>query len=351
MIKNIAIVKDFGSLGAAAAKTAPSKRALIVTHANLRRLYGPAVQKSLARAGIGSQFCVIPVGEKAKNLKTVEGIYHACLKAGIDRGACLIALGGGVAGDIGGFAAATYLRGIPLIQVPTTLLAMVDSSIGGKTGVDLKEAKNYVGAFHQPQLVWINLETLKTLPQKEFANGMAEVIKYGVIADLKLFEALEASVPIPKSPAQGVLSRVVSACAAIKTDVVERDEKETRGLREILNFGHTWGHAVETFGNYRAYSHGQAVSIGMRAAGWMAVKLGLWKKEDLTRMENLLNRAALPLKLARRLPQGPLFKILLRDKKIRQARPRFVLPVKIGKAIVKEVSREAALEGLKYVQP
>ncbi|OGR87321.1 MAG: 3-dehydroquinate synthase [Elusimicrobia bacterium RIFCSPLOWO2_01_FULL_60_11] len=351
MIDNIVIVKDFDSLGTAVAKTAPSGRALIVTHPKLKSLYGAAVKKSLSKAGIRSELHLLPEGEKTKNLGAVEGIYRACVKAGLDRGSCLIALGGGVAGDTGGFAAATYLRGIPIVQVPTTLLAMVDSSIGGKTGVDLKEAKNYVGAFHQPSLVWINLETLRTLPQKEFVNGMAEVIKYGVIANLKLFETLEASIPIPKSPVGDVLTRVVSSCAAIKSGVVGLDEKETFGLREILNFGHTWGHAMETFGNYRSYSHGQAVSIGMCAAGWMAVRLGLWKKEDLTRMENLLSCAGLPVKLARRVPEAPLFKILLRDKKIRRSRPRFVLPVKIGKVVVKEVSRGTALEGLKYVQP
>ena len=347
----ITIASDFSSLGSAAAKITPSKRALIVTHAYLKRLYGPAVQKSLSRAGVHSDFHLIAPGEKTKNLRTVEGIYRACVRSGLDRGSCLIILGGGVVGDTGGFAAATFLRGIPLIQIPTTLLAMVDSSIGGKTGVDLKEAKNYVGAFHQSSWVWINLETLKTLPQNEFVNGMAEVIKYGVIADAKLFETLEASVPIPKFPAQETLSRVIETCAALKINVVKRDEKETSGLREILNFGHTWGHAIETFGSYHTYSHGQAISIGMCAAGFMAVKLGLWKSEELTRMENLLSRAGLPVKLTRRMPSSPLFNILLRDKKIRQAQPRFILPVKIGKVIAKEVSRIQALEGLKYVQP
>ncbi|OGR84757.1 MAG: 3-dehydroquinate synthase [Elusimicrobia bacterium RIFCSPLOWO2_01_FULL_54_10] len=339
---SIAIGSDFGPLGAAVSKFAPSKTALIVTHPGLRTRFGSAVQKSLSRAGIRSQFCLIPESEKSKSLKTVEVIYRACVAARLDRGSCMIALGGGVVGDIAGFAAATYLRGISLIQAPTTLLAMVDSSIGGKTGVDLKEAKNYAGAFHQPRLVWINMATLKTLPIREIVNGMAEVIKYGVIADSKLFAALEASAP---------LSRIIPVCAAIKARVVAADETETRGLREILNFGHTWGHAFETFGNYRAYSHGQAVSIGMCAAGWMARRLGLWKSGDQARMGILLAGSGLPIKLSRRVPEKALFEILLRDKKVRQSKPRFVLPVRIGKVIVKNVSKEAALEGLKYVQP
>ena len=226
---------------------------------------------------------------------------------------------------------------------------MVDSSIGGKTGVDLPEAKNFVGAFYQPGLVWADIGTLKTLPQRELSNGMAEAVKYGVIADASLFGLLEKRMPELLDARSPVLPRVVAACAQIKADVVSEDEKETRGLREILNFGHTWGHAIETFTGYREYKHGEAISIGMCAAGRMARELGTWSEKDQGRMEQLLADARLPLKLKTRLPSKRMMEILARDKKNRSGKLRFVIPLRIGKVAVREVSPGTALKGLLYV--
>ncbi len=337
-------------LGAALSKIRKSSSALIVTHASLKKLYADPIAKSLGSSGIKTAVHMIPEGENLKTLKTAEGIYGACLNHRLDRSSWIVAVGGGVVGDVAGFAAATFLRGLPLVQVPTSLLAMVDSSIGGKTGVDLKQAKNYVGSFYQPKLVWTDVQSLKTLPEREFTNGLAEVIKYGVIKDVALFQTLETKIAgLQKDIAS--TEKIVARCAEIKAQVVSQDEKESRGIREILNFGHSWGHVFETLGKYKTYKHGEAISIGMCAAGEMAVTAGLWHKEDLTRMEDLLDHAGLPLKLARALPEKAAFDILLRDKKNFNGKPRFVLPVKIGRVVVKEISPDLALEGFKYVQP
>lgn len=346
----IAVGSSLDGFASALGKIQDGGTVLIVTHAKLKKVCGPRLERALKAGGFDPRFHLIAEGETAKSLRTLSGIYKAALKSRLDRGTCLIALGGGVVGDVAGFAAATYLRGIPLVQVPTTLLAMVDSSIGGKTGVDLPQAKNYIGAFYQPRMVWSDASFLKTLPDREFRNGLAEAVKYGVIMDESLFQTLEANMgALKRDPSS--LQDIIARCAQIKAEVVSQDEKETKGLREILNFGHTWGHAIETFGAYKTYKHGEAISIGMCAAGWMAILLGLWKNGDLTRLENLLDHAGLPVKLSRRLKEKPLFEILLRDKKNKNGKPRFVLPEKIGKVVVEEVPAEIALKGLNYVQP
>ncbi len=347
---DISVGSPLSALGHSVSKIRKSKNALIVTHPSIYKLYGPLVEKSLSSAGISPSVHLMPEGEHSKTLRSVEAIYQSCLRHKLDRSSWIVALGGGVAGDVAGFAAATYLRGIPLVQVPTTLLAMVDSSIGGKTGVDLKEAKNYVGSFYQPKLVWADIQTLKTLPEREFINGLAEVIKYGVIWDPKLFQTLEAKIRGLKNDFS-TAETIVRRCAEIKAKVVSEDEKETKGLREILNFGHTWGHVIETMGQYKIYKHGEAISIGMCAAGQMAAEEGLWSKDELTRMEDLLEHAGLPLKLLKPIPAKPAMQILARDKKNLGGRLRFVLPSKIGKMSVKEVVPELALKGLEYVQP
>lgn len=322
------------------------KCALIITNPFLKKHFGNTIHASLSRAGIESAFALISEGERSKNLKTVEKLYAECVRQKLDRTSCIVALGGGVVGDIAGFAAATYLRGIALIHVPTTLLAMVDSSIGGKTGVDLAQAKNFVGAFFQPRLVWIDPKTLETLPEREFHNGMAEVIKYGVIADRKLFELLDKKID---SMDQKTLTEVIARCAKIKADVVSRDEKETQGLREILNFGHTVGHAVETVTQYRFYKHGEAISIGMSAAGWMAEKSGMWKHAEFERLERLLLRAHLPIRLKKALSIDRLMQVLARDKKMRAGELRFVLPLRIGKVIVKKVPAAQAIQAIRHI--
>lgn len=331
-------------------KSRPPKKALLVTHSFLARRYGATVTKALRSAGMETFALTLPEGEKSKNLATLGKIYGEALRRKLDRSSVIVALGGGVIGDTAGFAAATYLRGARLIQIPTTLLAMVDSSIGGKTGVDLPAAKNSVGAFHQPSLVYIDPSVLKTLPAREFRNGMAEVIKYGVLADKALFALLEKQVSaLARSPA--ILANVIARCAAIKAGVVSRDERETKGLREILNFGHTLGHAIETVTHYERYKHGEAVAIGMCAAGFISRILNLWSEDDKDRMEDLIAAAGLPIRLAVKLPEAKILEALARDKKVSAGELRYVLPVKIGKVIVKKIPYSLALQGLKYVQP
>lgn len=327
-----------------------AKKALVVTQSFAKKYQG-AVRDSLRRAGIVATFSFIPEGEKYKNLKTVELLYEKCLKEKLDRNSCIIALGGGVVGDIAGFVAATYLRGISLIQVPTTLLAMVDSSIGGKVGVDMAEAKNYVGSIYQPTLVWIDESLLRTLPEREFRNGMAEVIKYGVIADKKLFESLEKNFSSSHIATRNQLTAVIARCVSIKAQVVCKDERETKGLREILNFGHTLGHAIETITRYKEYSHGEAISIGMCAAGLIAEKLALWKTEEQKRLKKLLLKTGLPILLRKRISEESIAHVLMRDKKVRGGELRYVLPITIGKVIVKKIPLKLALEGLRSVQP
>ncbi len=306
-------------------------KVLLVTNTTVQRLYAKEVQDSLKRAGFTVAAIALRDGEEYKDLTSVSNIYTAALKAGLDRKSTIVALGGGVVGDIAGFAAATYLRGISLVQIPTTLLAMVDSSVGGKTGVDLKEGKNLAGAFYQPKLVWIDPAVLKTLPPRQLQNGMAEVIKYGVIADLQLFSFLEKKL----TPVSGLRSPdlvgVIARCCGIKAKVVEKDEFETKGLREILNFGHTYGHAVEAASGYKVL-HGEAVAIGMMAAGKIAVKLGCLKLKDLARLGDLIQNTGLPVLSKVKYPFSTIEKIMLKDKKTRDGKFRFVLPNKIGHA-------------------
>jgi 3-dehydroquinate synthase len=307
------------------------RRALVVSSAPMARLYGPRLLRSLRAAGFAPALASVPAGESRKNLETVRKIYAACLAARLDRRCPVIALGGGVVGDAAGFAAATYMRGLPLVQCPTTLLAAVDSSIGGKTGVDLPEGKNLVGAFHQPRLVWADLSVLKTLPEKEWRTGMAEVVKYGLIADAELANRLEALTLSNLRGKPALLEDIVARCAAIKADVVARDERETRGLREILNLGHTFGHAVEAVTGYKAYTHGEAISIGMAAAARLAARLGLAPAPLAARTEILLARWGLPVRARRAPPRKKLLAAMSRDKKNRAGKFRFVVPTAWGR--------------------
>ena len=352
-------------------------KALLVTHPSIKNLYGSLIMKSLTHSKIKSSFAFFPEGEEYKNLKTVQLLYKKCIEeklevrssfasihflktvqllykkcieAKLDRTSCIVALGGGVIGDTAGFVAATYLRGIPLIHVPTTLLAMVDSSIGGKVGVDLAEAKNSIGAFYQPALVWSDLETLKTLPKAELKNGMAEVIKYGVIKDPKLFEQLEKRIS-KNGQLTFNFSSIVARCAKIKADVISQDEKETKGLREILNFGHTLGHAIETETGYSAYKHGEAISIGMCAAGFIAEKFRMWSASENLRLSRILKSAGLPIRLKKTLPLKNLLTLLFRDKKVLSEDLRFVLPTQIGKVVVKKIPSALALQGIQSIEP
>lgn len=240
-----------------------TRKIAVLSNPTIWRFYGKQIVGSLRTAGFLPVKILIPDGEKYKNLKTVEKIYTQMLKTGIDRKGCVVALGGGVIGDIAGFVAATYMRGIKFVQVPTTLLAQVDASIGGKTGIDHKLGKNLIGAFHQPLFVLSDILTLRTLPEREFRAGFAEVIKYGIIRDAELFNFMEKEKDRILARNCEALAFIVRRCSEIKAEVVSKDEREETGLRSILNFGHTVGHAIESATGYKKYLHGEAVAMGI----------------------------------------------------------------------------------------
>ncbi len=269
-----------------------SSRVALITNPIVNGYYGDAVRTSLQQAGCHVTTIEIPDGEEHKNLSTLSMVYDQLIEAGLDRKSSIVALGGGVVGDLAGFAAATYLRGIPFVQIPTTLLAQVDSSVGGKTAVDHPRGKNLIGAFYQPKLVLIDAETLTTLPLREFRAGMAEVIKYGVALDPVFFEYLEANAERIVAMDRECLTTVIRRCCELKAQVVELDEKEA-GLRAVLNYGHTLGHAFETLCGYREMVHGEAVAIGMTLASRISATLELCSRQDAERIEALLHRFGL----------------------------------------------------------
>ncbi|MBM5792025.1 MAG: 3-dehydroquinate synthase [Cyanobacteria bacterium M_surface_10_m1_298] len=323
-------------------------KVLVVTNPVVNEHYGAAALASLAAAGFRSSLLVIEAGEDQKTIATVGQIHDAAFAQKLERGSLIVALGGGVVGDMAGFAAASWLRGIAVVQVPTTLLAMVDASIGGKTGVNHPGGKNLIGAFHQPRLVLIDPSTLRTLPEREFRAGMAEVIKYGVIGDAELFRELEAAgerlasmQTLPSELLQSVLER----SAAAKALVVAADEREG-GLRAILNYGHTLGHVVEALCGYGTYLHGEAVAIGMVAAGELALELGLWSAGDQQRQKAVIAAAGLPLRWPD-LDSEAVLECLQGDKKVRDGTVRFVLPTGIGTVEIRsDVSGDQVIAAL-----
>ncbi|MCW5547499.1 MAG: 3-dehydroquinate synthase [Opitutaceae bacterium] len=274
-------------------------------------------------------------GESAKSIATLGTVLEFLAKRRLDRGGVLFAVGGGVIGDLGGFAAATYLRGIGFYQVPTTLLAMVDSSVGGKTGINLAAGKNLAGAFHQPRGVFIATDLLRTLPAREFAAGMAEVIKYGLLGDAELFARLEQS---PLTLESADLADVIRRCCAIKARIVEADERELAqdGGRALLNLGHTFAHAIEQAAGYGTYLHGEAVAIGLNAAAQLSVKLGTLPPAEARRVAAVLTAHALPVRLASPLPLPELMAATMRDKKVRGGLPRFVVMNRLGEAATRD---------------
>ncbi|NJL11357.1 MAG: 3-dehydroquinate synthase [Calothrix sp. SM1_7_51] len=304
---------------------------LVVSNPTVFGHYGERTINSLKKAGFEVTSCILPDGENYKNLESIEKIYNAALSNRLERSSTMVALGGGVIGDMTGFAAATWLRGINFVQVPTTLLAMVDSSIGGKTGVNHPQGKNLIGAFYQPQFVLIDPEVLQTLPVREFRAGMAEVIKYGVIWDAQFFQEMEASERLDEMASINpeLIDRILTCSCQAKADVVGKDEKEA-GLRAILNYGHTIGHAVESLTGYTQVIHGEAVGIGMVCAGEIAVQLGMWTKEDTHRQNALITKAGLPTKFPPGLNIEDILDSLLLDKKVKAGKVRFVLPTQMG---------------------
>jgi len=301
-------------------------KCLVVTDENVAPLYAARVLRSLEQAGFTPSLEVLPAGETTKNQLQLLHLYSRAAVCGLDRKCFMVALGGGVIGDLTGFAAASWLRGIRLVQVPTTLLSMVDSSVGGKTGINIPEGKNLVGAFHQPELVLIDVDTLKTLPRRELAAGMAEVVKYGIIWDAAFFEALEAaSAAFPAMEDPGGL---IARCCEIKAEVVRQDEREG-GLRGILNFGHTAAHAIENVAGYGEFLHGEAVAIGMVYAARLSAALKGLPAGDADRIERLLKKLSLPVR-APGLAWEAIRAAMAVDKKTVGGLTKFVLADRIG---------------------
>ena len=303
-------------------------RIIIITHPSVRKLFGDEMESGLVNVGYSPNVIEIPEGETSKSLRQVELIYDRMLELKCDRKSVLIALGGGVVGDLTGFTAATFQRGISFIQIPTTLLSQVDSSVGGKTAVNHPRGKNMIGAFYQPKLVVIDLNTLSTLPKNQLRAGLSEVVKYGVIADEKLFIFLENNIQKILSLDSKCLEYIVKTSCAIKARIVEKDERESK-YRMILNFGHTFGHSIETLTNYTEYLHGEAISIGMVQAALLSVESGLCNKDLPKRITNLLKEFGLPIQ-AHDSKSKEIIESMRHDKKNSHNKLRFVLPKAIG---------------------
>jgi len=314
---------------------------VIITNPEVRRLYGQKLEESLATAGLSATTLEVAEGEEQKSLETAGWLYNELSRLGAERSTPILALGGGVIGDLAGFVAATYMRGVPLVQLPTTLLAQVDSSIGGKVAVNHGQLKNNIGAFYQPQLVLSNTSALKMLPAREFANGLAEVIKSAVIGDGDLFAFLEANLDSIKGQEGEALEEIVFRSARIKAAVVEKDETD-QGLRNVLNFGHTVGHGIETASVFMI-GHGAAVAIGMLAAAAVSQRLGLFGEDELARLKALIHAAGLPTEVS----GGKVKDILAamrHDKKIQGGRMRLVLPRAIGDVIISDEAELSLVE-------
>jgi 3-dehydroquinate synthase len=317
-------------IGKACARLKLGARCAVVSDDEVAPRYAAAVQQSLRAAGFDSFLITVPHGEPAKRLQMAQRCFDELAEHRLERNSFILALGGGVVGDLAGFLAATYLRGLAFVQVPTTLLAQVDSSVGGKVGINLKAGKNLVGAFHQPRQVFCDLSALDTLPEREFRAGMAEVIKYGIIYDAQLFARLERDLPKLMRRDRANLGAVIARCCEIKAEVVGQDETES-GLRAILNFGHTIGHAIEATAGYGKYLHGEAIAIGQVAAAHISCAVLGMREAEANRLEDLLAKTGLPTRIrldARRRQQ--LLAAMKLDKKVSGGEVKFVLAKKIG---------------------
>jgi len=308
-----------------------NEKAVIITNPVVQKLYGELVDQSLVAAGYKTTVLEVPDGEKYKSLESAGKLYQQLAEFGAERATPVLALGGGVIGDLAGFVAATYMRGVPFIQLPTTLLAQVDSSIGGKTAVNHGQLKNEIGAFYQPRVTISDIATLKTLSPAELISGLAEVIKHAVIKDEQFFIYLEQNLDRIKALDDNVLETIVMKCAQIKAEIVENDEKDMAS-RNILNFGHTVGHAVEAVSNFQV-AHGQAVAVGMVAAAKIAAELDLMDSVNVTGLERILQKAGLMTRLPK-MEINRVIQTMRYDKKVRNDKIRFVLPRSIGQVFI-----------------
>ena len=305
----------------------PSKKCVVITNTTVGKLYENIVKESLVKRGLAVDLLTVPDGEEYKSLETAGRLYEELTGCFTERDTPILALGGGVIGDLAGFVASTYMRGVPLVQIPTTLLAQVDSSIGGKVAVDHGSLKNNIGTFYQPRLVISDTAVLKTLPQKEFANGMAEVIKSAVIRDNTFFIFIKENLDAIIKQDNDAIEEMVFRAASIKASVVTQDERDT-GLRNILNFGHTVGHAIESVSNFQI-AHGQAVAIGMMAEAGISRRMGTFEENELKELEALISRCGLPKEIPQIDKEGILM-AMRHDKKAKDGKIRFALPRNIG---------------------
>lgn len=328
------------------------EKMLLVSNETVFEYYGERAIASLKAAGFDVACCILPDGEQYKTLDSIQKIYNAALEHRLERSSTLVSLGGGVVCDMTGFAAATWLRGIHFVQVPTSLLSMVDASVGGKTGVNHPKGKNLIGAFYQPQLVLIDPDVLGTLPAREFRAGMAEVIKYGVIWDQDLFEQLESasSLKTREDVSADLLQTILTRSCQAKADVVSQDEKEA-GLRTILNYGHTLGHAIESLTEFKSLIHGEAVAIGMVAAGQIAVDMNWWSPDLQQRQVALIQSVGLPTQIPSHLLAKDILETLQTDKKVEAGQVRFIVPRAIGKVeITRDVTPDCLYRVIEMLQ-
>lgn len=303
--------------------------AVVITDGNVEAPHGRTLAETLAEAGASVDLVVVEPGETSKSVPTAVALWEKMLELGADRKTAVVAVGGGVIGDLAGFIAATFARGLPFFQVPTSLLAQVDSSVGGKVGINLPEAKNMVGAFLQPRGVLIDTETLRTLPDREYRSGLAEVVKYGVILDADFFAYLEAHVEGLLRREADVLVPTIARCCRLKADIVQQDEREETGLRAVLNYGHTFGHALEALSGYGGMLHGEAVAVGMLCASRLAQLLGRIDPELTERQRRLLSALGLPTEVPP-CNLDELLRMMRHDKKAAHGQLRFVLPSRLG---------------------
>ena len=307
------------------------------------------VQISMEKSGIASHMYIVPPGESSKTLETVQQIYSWLAGRKAERRHLIVAVGGGVVGDMAGFVAATYLRGMPFVQIPTTLLAMMDASIGGKVAVDLPQGKNLVGAFYQPKFVLSDVETLVSLPERELNSGWAEAIKHGLILDKDLLETFESRVKEVRSLDRNIATEIIRKSVAIKANVVSRDEKETLGIRILLNYGHTIGHAIESSTGYTKYLHGEAVSIGMMAAAKIGQLAGVLGEEEVSRQEDVLKAYGLPVK-AQNLVAEEIIEATTSDKKTSDGIVNWVLLNGLGNAVTNNrIPKNYVLDAVNFV--
>lgn len=338
-------VVDWGGLGRLASYLEQlhlPKRIFLIADSNLARLYGKAVLEQLRQAGYEPLLYTIPAGEASKSQQQLNALYDWLLEQHAERSEALIALGGGVTGDLVGFVAATYLRGVPLIQVPTSLLAQVDSAIGGKTGINHPRGKNLIGAFYHPRLVLADPATLLTLPPRERTEGWAEIVKYGIILDAELFAQLEEHAQTLRNfthPPAALLCQIIARCIELKVDTIEQDERD-QGQRAILNYGHTIGHAIENVAGYGEWLHGEAVSLGMVVAAMLAQQAGMFAQEDMMRQNALLEALGLPIAYHGSISVEAVLAATQLDKKVAGKRIRWIMPRRIGEVTVTQLPDE-----------